>query len=198
MEFPIKVKVTPGYHIEKYHKGEIIAITTRRSIPELEEFLAEGKYDMDLYEGLRQMGGEYVYILQGLERMKLASFPGLAEVFKKVEEERWGDITEEEDSKIASTWEDVKDKEWILTWTPADVEWEPEVDMDKAIFHRKYKFDELMLWPADEVRKIARVKGTSTKGRKEDIARAVHLHDFGEEEMEKGLEKLEGMLKEIG
>jgi len=201
VEFPIKLIISRGYDIEQYPRGVTvteetipISITHRPNIGEVEEYVNQGREELDLYEALRQVGGDPTYVLMGLQQWGIASFPKLSDVFKEVEEDRWGDITEEEERGIASTWEDVLKKEWVLTWTPADVEWKPEVLRDREIYHNKYSYDTLMARTGDEVKSIARVKGVSLAGRKDEIARRIHEFDFGVEEAESKLKEIDKLL----
>jgi hypothetical protein len=200
VEIPIKLVITPGYDIELYPRGITVTEYTfptsyikRSNIGEVEEYINQGKEELDLYEELRQVGEE-IYILMSLQQRGMASYPQLAEVFKKVEEDRWGDITDEEETLVDNAWDEALKKEWVLTWTPADVEWTPEVLKDKEIYHSKYSYDQLMAMTADEVKNIARVKGISLAGRKDEIARRVHEFDFGAEEAEAKLKDIDKLL----
>jgi hypothetical protein len=200
VEFPIKLIVGPGYDIEQYPKGVTItgetvpiSITHRPNIGEVDDYVNQGKEELDLYEGLRQMGGDPKYILMGLQEWGMASYPQLAEVFKKVEEDRWEDITDEEETLVDNAWDEALKKEWVLTWTPADVTWEPAVLKDKEIYHSKYSYDQLMAMNANEVKNIARVKGVGT-GRKDEMAQKIHSLDFGVAEAEAKIKDIDKLL----
>jgi len=201
VEFPIKLIISKGYDIEQYPKGITIteetipiSITHRPNIGEVEDYVNQGREELDLYEALRQVGGESVYILMSLQQWGMASYPQLASVFKKVEEDKWGEITDEEESQLTKAFDEALAKEWVLTWAPADVEWKPEVLKDREIYHSKYSYDTLMARTADEVKNIARVKGVSLAGRKDEIARRVHEFDFGKEEAEAKLKEIDKLL----
>ncbi|MBA7593155.1 hypothetical protein ES703_00072 [subsurface metagenome] len=201
-EFPITLKVSTegpgkGYPIEMTHKEKFFAIRTEPKISDVEEFIASGRDEMDLYDEMRRVG-EPVLLLHGLQDIEFASFPELQSVFQKYDEERYKEITDEEEVKVADAWKDALTKEWVLTWNPADVEWTDPAKYHREVFHRKHSFDELMALKREGVDHIAKIKGVSTIGTKDEIARRIHQHDFGEEEVGETLERIDKLMTTIG
>jgi hypothetical protein len=182
------------YHVEMSYGGQMFGWRSFPTVGEAEEFAARGREDWDLYEALRQYGGEYVMVLAGLHHMGMARFPQLEPLFRKYEEERFAEVTEEENRAAAEAWDRVMEEDWAFVWGPGDVRWSPEAQRDREIYHRKYGYDELMAMRAEDVREIARVKGVPAEGRKEDVARRVHQFDYGEEEVRRALSEVGRML----
>jgi hypothetical protein len=162
-------------------------------IPEVEEFVARGEDEIDMYEALRSVGDKWI-ILSSLPSWGFASFPELQEAFKKVEEERWDDITDEEEDAAEKAWGAVLKDEWILTWTAADVKWSPDTLRDKEIYYHKYGYDQLMAMKRAEIDYIAKVKGLSKEGRMEDVAQRIHQSDYGAEEAKSKLSEIDKLL----
>lgn len=183
--FPIKLRVDAeapgkGYTIEMSHKGQVFATHMEPTIKDLEEWLAGGRDELDLYRGLREVGGEYLWLLKFLQNFGFANFPELAEVFVKAEEERWYEITPEMYSTLERAWRDAFKTDWVLTWTPADIEWTDAAKYHRDVFYRKHRYDELMAMRREGVDHIAKIKGISTVGRKTEVAQRIHEYDFGE------------------
>jgi hypothetical protein len=197
-DIPVKLKVEPRYSVEFYHEGNFIGAKQSPMIPEVEEFVARGRDEtlLDLYEATRQVGGEPFFILGSFHEWGIAKFPDLEPAFKKVEEDRWDEITDEEHRRADEELAKLYAQEFVVVWTPADVEWSPEVLRDREIYHRKYSYEELMAMRAGDVENIARVKGIKV-GRKEEMAKSISVYDLGDGVLDRKLDELEKALKEM-
>ncbi len=56
-----------------------------------------------------------------------------------------------------------------IYWTPRDVEWSPEAEDDKVIYHRKYIRYELEGFRVEKLKRICKVKALETVGRKQEL-----------------------------
>ena len=196
-EIPVDVELSGAggkYFLELSTKEDYHASSGQLSMPQLEEMVASGEERFDMYEAVREVGDPWMILLE-LQRWGWLNVPQLKDALKKVEEERWDDITEAEETEAAKVWDDVLATEWVTTWKPEAVKW-GDVAGDREIFHRKFKFDELMLMKTPEVTRVAMVKGIGLGEvkRKEEIARLVHQHDFGEEQAKAKLAEIEKLL----
>jgi len=178
-EIPVEVELSGsgGKYFEEFHRGEFHSSSSAIGMEELEKWVAEGKDEFNMYEALQQTGGDYWLILTELTKWGWIDVPKLRDAFKKIEEERYDDVTEEDRDALEEVWEDVLATEWTLTWKPEAVKW-GEVAKDRELFHRKFKVEELAPMTVAEVKRIAGVKGVGHEGRKEDIARAIQRHDY--------------------
>jgi len=198
-EFPVKVEVSGAggkYFVEwSIPSTDFYRSASELTMGEVEEYLASGKETIDVRYEIQQIGDPHI-ILDSLNNWGFYSAPELAEFYKKVREERYDEITEAEEEKAEEVWEKVKKIDFVLTWKPGDVKWAPETVGEKEIYHRKHTFDELMALPLAKVTHIAMVKNISLKDakRKDEIARLVHQHDFGEEQAKAKLAEIEKLL----
>jgi len=131
----------------------------------------------------------YVHVLFGVD------VP--SEILKTSEKFREGkDYTDEKYEKVGEWVRGLPS--FIFKWAQADVRWTPEAEKARDVAGRKYRYDELMTFgrfTRKDIDFIARVKGLSTEGRMEDVARRIHQFDYGVEEVQQKLKEIGEMLK---
>jgi hypothetical protein len=183
LEVPVDVEVGLGreWEVTFFRRGGSPEedVFASKSYPvgelaELERFLEGGSEEFDPVFEAERAGVDDPFLIESLHRLGLpVSEKALAAAQKFIEDQ---ELTEEEWAAIEGEREKY-DRPFLLRWDPGRVRWTPEAESARRVAGARYTYGQLMAMGREELDRVARLKGVSATGRKEEVAMRVAEHD---------------------